>query len=1108
MKLRPQHRSPVMRAWGPGEEDVDLFAGGGGASEGKRRATGRSPHVAVNHWPTAIAVHRANHPDCEHYIEDVYKVKPIEATRGKRVRLLWASPTCFPSGTLVFTRSGLQPINTVAVGDEVLTHKSRWRKVTSTISKRSSTVIVRGQGHYGLETTPDHPFYSKRITKRWQKNKNGKRPEVRELVENPYWPTAETMEGKLWATPTRFADDAIPICSTAAFSDDFFYLVGRWLGDGFTSKGDVCICTGADDFKVMRGIFHDRPLLDGDGLVVAPRIQAIDTPAPKLVWGNASFARWLESNFGAGCEYKHLPSWALSMQESWRRALLTGYVDADGHVEGRLSSTSSVSKALSVGIRLLVASLGDAPCLYRVAGKPCQIDGRSFIGLDQFKVDWRSDNQKQTTFRDSHHLFSLVKEVSPTGRVETVYCLQVDEDESYVADGIVVHNCTHFSRAKGKRLAPATIKIRGLAWSIVPWIKQVRPEVIIIENVVEFETWGPICHQHNGGCTGEHDESGDSCAKNCPYGRPIKSRLGETFRAWEARIRSFGYSFEVKKIKAWEYGAPTTRERLYVVMRADGRPMQWPTPTHAQPHLAEQLGRAPWRTAADIIDWSIPCPSIFDRKKPHVPATRRRVARGMRKFVLEASKPFLMHVTHGDRHAPHSVDAPTPTVTGANRGEQAIVQPYIMSNNTNNVPKGMDHPVPTVTTGNRNFLVQPFTLPVKTWGGGGNEARGIDQPTRTITASKRGEYAIARPYLVQTAHGEVDRNGKKRGPGEHELEKPLGTVCASGTDFALAVPYMIHRSNGERPGQDPRTYDVRAPHPTVVAGGLKTAVVTAFVAKNFSDRRENEVQGIDVDRPITTVTGQDHHALVAASLVKYRGTSDAHPGTADIAEPAHTISAGGDRGGIHTALQAAFLARYNGERRDGEEPRGSIIDEPASTLDASNRLAVTAAFLTKFQQNSTGQDVREPQHTVMAGASRFGVVEAPLLDGAAEWSDDIARRAKRVYDFLVAEGIVGPWLDHDEQIVRLPGTDLVVYDIGMRMLVPRELFAAQGFGPEYIIELTVGPKGKPISKTEQVRLAGNSVCPDVAEALIRAALRDPATTRLDHEQLELELMAA
>lgn len=213
MKIRPQHRSPVMRAWGPGEEDVDLFAGGGGASEGKRRATGRSPHVAVNHWPTAIAVHKANHPDCLHYIEDVYKVKPIEATRGKRVRLLWASPTCI-----------------------------------------------------------------------------------------------------------------------------------------------------------------------------------------------------------------------------------------------------------------------------------------------------------------------------------------------------------HFSRAKGKRLAPATIKIRGLAWSIVPWIKQVRPEVIIIENVVEFETWGPICHQHNGGCTGEHDESGDSCAKNCPYGRPIKSRLGETFRAWQARIRSFGYSFEVKKIKAWEYGAPTTRD--------------------------------------------------------------------------------------------------------------------------------------------------------------------------------------------------------------------------------------------------------------------------------------------------------------------------------------------------------------------------------------------------------------------------------------------------------------------------------------------------------------------------------------------------------------------
>lgn len=490
--------------------------------------------------------------------------------------------------------------------------------------------------------------------------------------------------------------------------------------------------------------------------------------------------------------------------------------------------------------------------------------------------------------------------------------------------------CVYFSRASGKRLSPEAVKIRALANVLLPWLDETCPEIVFLENVVEFLGWGPVYETHAASCPGAHDETGDSCADACKYGRPIPELRGTLFEEWRAEIELRGYSFEYRVLTAWEYGSPTTRERVYITMCRGGRSFEWPTPTHSEPELAAETGLKPWRTAAEIIDWSIPCPSIFDRKTPHVAATRRRIAKGMRKFVLEAAQPFLMHLTHGDRHAPHSVEEPVRTVTAANRGEQSLV-----------------------------------------------------------------------------------------------------------------VPYMIHRSNGERPGQEPRTYDVRAPHPTAVAGGIKTAPVVAFLAKAYSERRPNEVQGSAIDEPIHTVTQRDHHHLVAAHTVKFYGTSTGQ----QLSLPLHAVTSGGLKHGV----VAASLLRYNGERHDGEV-RGQSLDEPVSTIDTARRLALLN------------------------------------YECAVEWNDIIAAKARRVYRFLVDEGVLGPWLDHENQIVRLPGTDLVIYDIGMRMLVPRELFRANGFTDEYVIEF-IGPNGKPLTKTDQVRLVGNSVCPDVAEALYRAALR-------------------
>ncbi len=518
--------------------------------------------------------------------------------------------------------------------------------------------------------------------------------------------------------------------------------------------------------------------------------------------------------------------------------------------------------------------------------------------------------------------------------------------------------CVYFSRASGQRLSPETVAIRALPDVVFPWIDETHPEVVIVENVPELEGWGPVCFEHADGCPGVHDESGKSCEDPCEYGRPIKERRGEHFNEWVQKFRDRGYSIEWRVLVAWEYGAPTTRPRLYCVACRNGKRFKWPKATHCRPELVETTGLKPWRTAADIIDWSIPTPSIFDRKKPHVPATRRRLAKGMRKFVLETASPFLLHLTHGDRHAPHSLDEPTPTVTGANRGEQAI-----------------------------------------------------------------------------------------------------------------AVPYMIHHGNGERPGQEPRTYDVLKPTPTAVAGGIKIRPVLAFIAKAYGERRATEVQGQPLDQPTSAVTAQDHHHLVAVHATKFYGTSTG----ASLAEPTHTVTAGTREGGGgiggHIGIVAASLLRYNGASV-GQHPA-----DPIGTIDATDRYAV----------------------------AEYATATAP------EWNDIIAAKARRVYRFLVEEGIDGPWLDHENQLVRLPACpELVIYDIGMRMLVPRELFRANGFSDNYRIEL-IGPRGKPLTKTEQVRLVGNSVSPDVAEALIRAAMAmsPPGRRRARNDnQRQLALEAA
>jgi DNA (cytosine-5)-methyltransferase 1 len=486
-------------------------------------------------------------------------------------------------------------------------------------------------------------------------------------------------------------------------------------------------------------------------------------------------------------------------------------------------------------------------------------------------------------------------------------------------------DCTHHSKAKGGK--PRNQKIRGLAWVAVRWAAAVAPRIIVLENVEEFRDWGPLVDGH-----------------------PCPKRKGKTFRAFVRKLERLGYVVDHWLLKACDHGAPTTRRRMFLVARNDGRPIVRPESTHG-------AGLIPYRTAAEIIDWSIPCPSIFDRARPLADKTLARIARGIRKFVLESPRPF------------------------------------IVPNNTNNVAKSVDDPVPTITTGNRNYLVTPIVVKAKTHGGGGNDAMSAQDPLRTITASKRGEFAIASATLVRTAHGDVDKNGKRRGQGAHSIEAPLGTVCAGGGDFAIAVPYMIHRSNGERVGQAPRIRDIERPL-GVVVGSEKHAVCAAFLAKHYGERPTGGFAGGQaIDAPTGSVTVRDHHSLVTAHVLKFQQNSDGQT----LDEPIHTIMAG------------------------------------------ATRFAQVCAFLTKYQGTSTGSPVDAAAPTVTASGYHLGLVTV-TIDG-------------ELYEIV---------------------------DIGMRMLTPRELFNAQGFPPDYIID--------GFTKTAQIRMCGNSVSPPPATATVRAQL--------------------
>ena len=405
-------------------------------------------------------------------------------------------------------------------------------------------------------------------------------------------------------------------------------------------------------------------------------------------------------------------------------------------------------------------------------------------------------------------------------------------------------DCKHFSKAKGAALVDRNI--RGLAWIVLRWAGTVRPDVILLENVEEFITWGPV-----------------------RKGKPVKSKSGQTFQQWKRQLKDQGYAVEHRVLVAADYGAPTTRKRFVLVARCDGKPIVWPERTHAPRNSPEvKAGKLkPWRSAAEIIDWSIPGYSIFQTKeeikqkygvtvvRPLAENTLRRVIRGVDKFTLRSGEPFLVPTGYGERNgqAPriHDINEPVPTVVGAGKHQLAdpLLAPFTATNTSNSVGAPACDPVHTVTTAGNQMLITPHLVECNHSGGG--HIADAREPYKTITARHTG--GIVAANLIQY-HTEQTENVRANG-----LEAPINTVDASNR-YGLVSANLVEYYTAGRP------LNVSDPMHTVTSHDCE-----ALVTANIAEFKGQDI-GQDCRKPLRTITASaGEFAVVRVTLSQTGG---------------------------------------------------------------------------------------------------------------------------------------------------------------------------------------------------------------------------------------------
>ena len=475
-------------------------------------------------------------------------------------------------------------------------------------------------------------------------------------------------------------------------------------------------------------------------------------------------------------------------------------------------------------------------------------------------------------------------------------------------------DCTHHSQAAGGQ--PRKREIRNLSWIGLKWAGMKRPRVISLENVKQILQWGPLVAKRCKS-TGRVIKLGGGIAgpgEVVPVGEqflvPDPKRRGQTWAVFVAELQRLGYAVEWRVIKACDFGAPTSRERLFMIARCDGQPIVWPEPTHAK---NPAKGQQKWRTAAECIDWSIPSKSIFGRKKDLAPATLRRVAKGMRKFVLDSAKPFIVPIANWSGESVQSAAEPLRTVTSYPKGGAfSIVSPVMVA-----AAHGEGKPGG-----------------VQRWGAG---SRSTGEPLGTVTAS--GGHSIAAAHLVKFRFAD---EGKA-------LDEPLPTITSGGNykrpagaahAMGISTVFMAQMNGGFN---TTAAKSIEDPMTTVTNTGSQQQLVTA----NLVHLRGN-CDARDLNDPLHTISaGGTHHGLMTAFLERQFGASVGQA----LDEPAPTITAGGGGKSSLVELQlspeveagalrvAAFLISYYGT----ENVSGA--NEPTPTITTRDRLALVTVTI-------------------------------------------------------------------------------------------------------------------------------------------------------------------
>lgn len=528
-------------------------------------------------------------------------------------------------------------------------------------------------------------------------------------------------------------------------------------------------------------------------------------------------------------------------------------------------------------------------------------------------------------------------------------------------------DCKHFSKAKGGK--PKDKSIRGLAWVALRWAAKVRPRVIMLENVEEFKTWGPLNRSH----------------------RPIRVKQGYTYHKFINQLHDLGYEVQTRELVAADYGTPTMRKRFFMISRCDGKPIVWPEPTHglADSEKVKVGLLKPYVGAWTQIDFSLPCPSIFDTAeeikekygiravRPLAPKTMERIARGLKKFVLDNTEPFIIPVGYGER-----------------KGQDPRIH-------------NIEKPLPTIVSTGKHYLCESYMVQIGQTGFSDDRSRDIQAPLSTIVS--KNEHCLIEPKLQMVGDGAgfpIDRSRYPAYCDPEEMDKlPFADPETEREIQAqLQAPYIMCNNENNNGAS------IDSPLPTITTAN-RNYVMAPTLIQYHSETSGKEVRGQQVTEPVMTVDGSNRYGLVTSFLHKYY--DGGYKGVGDnLKNPLPTVTSHD-----HNSICAATLIQIN-NHCDGRD-----IKELIPTITAGNgHFGEVRAFLIKYYGQGTGQDIKAPLDTITS-QDRFGLV---TVGGVDYQIVDIGLRMLEPKELYGCQGFPDDYIiDHDYAGNSYPRTEQV-----------------------------------------------------------------------------------